>query len=46
MNTTNQNQNWYFGYCYKILLAEKSLKEYKVPGLVDRLSHFLADLAK
>jgi hypothetical protein len=40
MNTTNQEQNWYFGYCYKIILAEKSLKEYKVPGLVDRTFTF------
>jgi hypothetical protein len=36
MNTANQDQNWYFPYCYKIILAEKSLKEYKAPGLVDR----------
>ena len=40
MNTTNQDQNWYFPYCYKIILAEKSLKEYKVPGLVDRTFSF------
>jgi hypothetical protein len=40
MNTANQEQKWYFGYCYKIILAEKSLKEYKVPGLVDRTFSF------
>ncbi|MGH9982060.1 MAG: hypothetical protein ACRD6U_10965 [Nitrososphaeraceae archaeon] len=40
MNITNQAQNWYFAYCYKIILAEKSLKEYKVPGLVDRTFSF------
>ena len=40
MNITNQEQNWYFTYCYKIILAEKSLKEYKVPGLVDRTFSF------
>ena len=26
MNITNQEQNWYFAYCYKMILAEKSLK--------------------
>jgi hypothetical protein len=40
MNATNQDQNWYFPFCYKIILAEKSLKEYKVPGLVDRTFSF------
>jgi hypothetical protein len=40
MNATNQDQNWYFGYGYKMILAEKSLKEYKVPGLVDRTFSF------
>jgi hypothetical protein len=36
MNTRNQEQNWYYPYCYKILLAEKSLSEWKAKGLVDR----------
>lgn len=36
MNTENQEQKWYFPYCHKIILAEKSLKEYKAKGLVDR----------
>jgi hypothetical protein len=40
MNTTNQDQNWYFTYCYKLILAEKSLKEYKAKGLVDRTFSF------
>ncbi|HET7642234.1 MAG TPA: hypothetical protein VFK40_01895 [Nitrososphaeraceae archaeon] len=40
MNTKDQGQNWFFTYCHKILLAEKSLKEYKAPGLVDRTFSF------
>ena len=36
MNTTDQEPKWYFPFSYKMILAEKSLKEYKVPGLVDR----------
>lgn len=27
MNTRNQEQNWYYPYCYKMILAEKSLSE-------------------
>ena len=40
MNTANQDQKWYFPYCYKMILAEKSLKEYKAKGLVDRTFSF------
>jgi hypothetical protein len=40
MNTSNQDQKWWKTYCYKMILAEKSLKEYKVPGLVDRTFSF------
>ena len=36
MNTSDQLPDWYLPYCYKMILAEKSLREYKVPGLVDR----------
>ena len=36
MNTREQLPDWFFAFCYKMILAEKSLKEYKVPGLVDR----------
>ena len=36
MNTRDQDQKWWKTYCYKKILAEKSLKEYKVKGLVDR----------
>jgi len=36
MNSFNQEQIWFKTFCYKMILAEKSLKEYKVPGLVDR----------
>jgi len=39
LNTKDQGQNWFFIYCYKLLLAEKS-KEYKAPGLVDRTFSF------
>ena len=40
MNTRDQGQNWYFVFCYKMILAEKSLKEYKAKGLVDRTFSF------
>ncbi len=40
MNTTNQDPKWYFPFCYKMILAEKSLKEYKAKGLVDRTFSF------
>ena len=40
MNTANQEQKWYKPYCYKMILAEKSLKEYKAKGLVDRTFSF------
>jgi hypothetical protein len=40
MNTINQGQNWWKTFCYKMILAEKSLKEYKAPGLVDRTFSF------
>ena len=36
MNTSDQLPKWFLPYCYKMIFAEKSLKEYKVPGLVDR----------
>ena len=36
MNTSDQLPKWFFPFCYKMIFAEKSLKEYKVPGLVDR----------
>ena len=36
MNTKNQETNWFFPYCYKMILAEKSLNVWKAKGLVDR----------
>ena len=36
MNTKNQEMNWFFPYCYKMILAEKSLSVWKAKGLVDR----------
>jgi hypothetical protein len=40
MNVTNQNTNWYYPYCIKIILAEKSLSQHKAKGLVDRTFTF------
>ena len=40
MNSSKQEQKWYFPFCYKMILAEKSLKEYKARGLVDRTFSF------
>jgi hypothetical protein len=36
MNTQKQETNWFFPYCYKMVLAEKSLSEWKAKGLADR----------
>jgi len=36
MNTRNQEMNWFYPYCYKLILAEKSLSVWKAKGLVDR----------
>jgi hypothetical protein len=36
MNTSDQLPKWYYPFGYKMIFAEKSLREYKVPGLVDR----------
>jgi hypothetical protein len=40
MNTRNQEQNWFYPYCYKMILAEKSLSEWKAKGLADRTFTF------
>jgi hypothetical protein len=40
MNSRNQDQKWFKTFGYKMILAEKSLKEYKVQGLVDRTFTF------
>ena len=40
MNTKNQEMNWFFPFCYKMILAEKSLSEWKAKGLVDRTFSF------
>ena len=40
MNTTNQEQKWYYPYCYKMILAEKSLNQSKAKGLIDRTFSF------
>jgi hypothetical protein len=40
MNTQKQEQNWYYPYCYKMILAEKSLSEWKAKGLSDRTFSF------
>jgi hypothetical protein len=41
MNSTNQETNWFSPYCYKIILAEKSMSEWKAKGLVDRTFSFI-----
>lgn len=40
MNTKNQEMNWFYPFCYKMLLGEKSLSEWKAKGLVDRTFSF------
>jgi hypothetical protein len=36
MNSYDQKQVWYKPYCFKMILAEKSLSQWKAKGLVDR----------
>jgi hypothetical protein len=36
MNSYDQIQIWYKPYCFKMILAEKSLSQWKAKGLVDR----------
>jgi hypothetical protein len=36
MNTLEQKQSWYYPYCFKIIIAERSLDQYKAKGLSDR----------
>jgi hypothetical protein len=36
MNTYEQKQIWYKPYCFKMILAEKSMSQWKARGLVDR----------
>jgi hypothetical protein len=36
MNSYDQKQIWYRPYCFKMILAEKSLSQWKAKGLVDR----------
>lgn len=36
MNVKNQDMNWFYPYGYKMLLAEKSIREWQAKGLVDR----------
>jgi hypothetical protein len=36
MNSYDQKQIWYKPYCFKMILAEKSLSQWKAKGLVDR----------
>ena len=36
MNSLEQRQSWYYPYCFKIIIAERSLDQYKAKGLSDR----------
>jgi hypothetical protein len=40
MNTEKQNQNWFYGYCLKIIISEKPLSPTKAKGLVERMLTF------
>jgi hypothetical protein len=37
MNTKEQNQNWYYPYCYKMRIGEKALDPFKAKGLKERI---------
>ena len=32
MNTPDQRQNWYYTYCFKMIIGERSLDQYKAKG--------------
>jgi hypothetical protein len=36
MNTFDQKPKWYYTYCLKMIIAERSLDHYKAKGLMDR----------
>ena len=36
MNSRNQNQTWFYGYCLKILISNKPLNPNKAKGLAER----------
>jgi hypothetical protein len=40
MNTRNQETNWFYPFCYKMALGEKSFSEWKAKGLADRTFTF------
>jgi hypothetical protein len=40
MNTEKQIQNWFYGYCLKIIISEKPLSPTKAKGLVERMLTF------
>jgi hypothetical protein len=40
MNSIDQKPRWYYAYCFKIIIAEKSLDPYKAKGLADRTLTF------
>jgi hypothetical protein len=40
MNSKNQEQKWFKTFCYKMILAEKSLSQSKAKGLIDRTFSF------
>jgi hypothetical protein len=40
MNAKDQNQNWFFGYCYKMIISEKPLDPAKDKALVERMLTF------
>jgi hypothetical protein len=40
MNSKNQEQKWFKTFCYKMILAERSLSQSKAKGLIDRTFSF------
>lgn len=40
MNTKSQETNWFYPFCYKMALGEKSFSEWKAKGLADRTFTF------
>ena len=40
INSPGQELKWFLPYCYKMILAEKSLSHYKAKGLIDRTFTF------
>jgi len=40
MNVKNQKQDWFFAYCFKLIIAERSINPLEAKGLAERFFNF------